>query len=443
MRRSCNQNLSDNHWSNKFVRTIQKSPAIHMKNYILQNLEQPEALERLYRSDKTKFRKAIGELQAEISSEPAIGFWAARFSGRHEGIVWGKSNNWLMVLLAAVLGGMALKLPQIFGWDYANYYPRNLAFAFLIPSGIFLAYRSDSPLQKKLWPAIAAIVLIIWVNFLPETHRSDTLILAMLHVPVCLWLLLSVADADKDNNSVQHRLNFIQYNAMWLVMACIISLATGLFTGICFGLFEAIGIHIQEWFFENIGLFILPAIPVAAALLVKENPGLLKPVAPMIARIFSPLALLVLLIYLPSMFLSDKNPITSREFLLIFNILLIGILALIYFSLPELSQLKNRKAGLLLLLSLSFLTVLIDVVALSAIGYRLFSQGITPNRLVLTGSNLLIFLNLILTIRSLLRFWNEGTEANSPGAETAKFLPIYGIWAGMVVFILPLLFGFH
>lgn len=414
-----------------------------MKERILQNLKQAETLEKLYRNDKINFRKTIEELKDEFSSEPAIAFWSARFSVQREGIIWGPGRDWLMVLLAAVLGGMALKIPRFFDWDYANYYPRNLAFALLIPSGVYLTYRRRSPLQKKIWPALVAIMLLIWVNFLPETHRSDTLILAILHVPVCLWLLLSVADADNDNNPVRHRMNFIQFNAMWLVMACIIVLAAGLFTAICFGLFEAIGFHIREWFFENLGLFILPAIPVAAAVLVKENPELMKPVAPMIARIFSPLALLVLCIYLPSMFLSDKNPIHNREFLLIFNILLLGILALIYFALPELSQLKNRKAGLLLLICLSFLTVLIDVVALSAIGYRLFFQGITPNRLVLTGSNLLIFLNLILAIRSLLRFWHNGTESNSPGAETAKFLPVYGIWAGSVVFILPLLFGFH
>lgn len=410
---------------------------------IRHHIKDAAALEALYRKDKSRFRKAISDLEQDLREEPALIFWKARLSGKREGLSWGKNKDWLMVLLAAVTGGIALKLPQIFSWDFASYYPRNLMFALLIPSGIFLAFRSRISRKKTLWSALAACGLIIWSNWLPELHRSDTLTLAMLHIPVCLWLLLLIADSGKEKDTLQHRLNFIQFNAMWLVMACIIVLAAGLFTAICFGLFEAIGYHIQEWFFENIGLFILPAIPVAAAVLVKENPELLKPVAPMIARIFSPLALLVLCIYLPSMFLSDKNPVHNREFLLIFNILLLGILALIYFALPELSRLKNRKAGLLLLFGLSFLTVLIDLVALSAIGYRLFSQGITPNRLVITGSNILIFINLILTIRSLLRCWHNRIEEENPGSETAKFLPVYAIWSALVIFVLPLIFRFR
>ena len=48
----------------------------------------------------------------------------------------------------------------------------------------------------------------------------------------------------------------------------------------------------------------------------------------------------------------------------------------------------------MILFILSIITVIIDLIALSAIFYRLGTFGITPNRLAVLGSNILILGNL-------------------------------------------------
>ncbi|WP_439882026.1 hypothetical protein ACSX1A_02465 [Pontibacter sp. MBLB2868] len=52
-----------------------------------------------------------------------------------------------------------------------------------------------------------------------------------------------------------------------------------------------------------------------------DHPDLVNKVSPVIARIFSPLVLVMLVIYLFAILYSGKNPYSDREFLIIFNLL--------------------------------------------------------------------------------------------------------------------------
>src|SRR5690606_33941166 len=100
-------------------------------------------------------------------------------------------------------------------------------------------------------------------------------------------------------------------------------------------LFSLIGINI-EYFFQNyLVVFGLPAIPILATLLTYTNPKLVNKVSPIIAKLFSPVVLVMLLAYLGAIIYSGKNPYNDREFLLLFNSLLIGVMALIFFSVAE------------------------------------------------------------------------------------------------------------
>ncbi|GAB1374555.1 hypothetical protein MASR1M46_14410 [Bacteroidales bacterium] len=61
-------------------------------------------------------------------------------------------------------------------------------------------------------------------------------------------------------------------------------------------------------------------------------------VSPVIAKIFSPLVLIMLLVFLSAMAFSGKDPYNDREFLIIFNALLVGVMAIIFFSVAESSS---------------------------------------------------------------------------------------------------------
>jgi len=224
---------------------------------------------------------------------------------------------------------------------------------------------------------------------------------------------------------------------------CVIMYISGmLFSVITFGLFELIGLKIEQFYVQHIAIWGIAAIPIIATYLIQVNPQLINKVSPIIAKIFTPLVFLNLFIYLIAVVYTGKYPYNDRNLLLVFNVLLIGVLALILFSIAETSKTSKSKFSLVLLFGLSILTIIVNSIALSAITFRIMEWGITPNRIAVLGGNILIFINLVLVSYKLLMSARGKAEVESVESSIALFLPIYGIWTGLVCFLFPILFHF-
>jgi len=116
-------------------------------------------------------------------------------------------------------------------------------------------------------------------------------------------------------------------------------------------------------------------------------------------------------------------------------------MGIIVFSISETSISKRQKFNEMILFVLAIITLIIDLVALSAIFYRLGEYGITPNRMAVLGSNLLIFGNLIWITIDLYRVNFRKSNILLVEMTIAKYLPIYMVWTLLVVFGFPILFG--
>jgi hypothetical protein len=126
---------------------------------------------------------------------------------------------------------------------------------------------------------------------------------------------------------------------------------------------------------------------------------------------------------------------------MVFNLMLLGVMALIVFSVSETSDHKKQRFNALTLFALSVITLIVDLVALSAILYRLGEFGLTPNRTAVLGSNLLIFGNLVLITIDFYKVGFKGEKNQTVALTIARYLPIYMVWAIFVTFGLPLIFG--
>jgi len=192
---------------------------------------------------------------------------------------------------------------------------------------------------------------------------------------------------------------------------------------------------------EYIAVFGLASIPLIATHLTQTNPQLVNKVPPIIARIFSPLVLVMLLVYLGAIVYAGKDPYNDREFLLLFNLLLIGVMALIFFSIAENSQGKIQVSQNWLLLLLALATLLVNAVALSAIIFRINEWGFTPNRTAILGINILMMVHLIWVGKNLLLTVRSKKSTEQVGQTISNFLPAYLVWAGLVAFLFPIVFG--
>jgi hypothetical protein len=256
-----------------------------------------------------------------------------------------------------------------------------------------------------------------------------------------MWFIYGYVYTGYDRSSLGKRIDFIRFNGDLAIVYALIAIAGGLLTMITLGLFNSIGLNIMNFYSKNIVITGAAAAPVVAAFIIEKYPAIVSRTAPLIAGIFSPLVLITLIIFLITMGVTGKDPYNDRDFLLIFNVMLLGVMVIIIFSVSETSAIKNQKFNSMILFALSVITIIIDLIALSAIFYRLGEYGLTPNRLAVLVSNILVLANLILIMIGLFRINFYGKEFKVVEVTVSRFLPVYLAWIVIVVFAFPFIFG--
>src|SRR5215210_1358711 len=413
-----------------------------MKDEILTHLNDPRQLEKLYRTNKVPFKREFSTLYPELRGNPLADFWNERLNYESDEINWGTGRQLLFVIIASLVAGFIAKLPAFLSISKDFFYPRNIGFIIFPALMAYFAWKNKLATNKIAVVAGLTLVGLIFINFLPDVKKSDTLILSCIHLLLFLWCVLGFAFVGKTGNNQEIRLGYLKYNGDLIVMTTLIVIAGGIMTGITIGLFSLIGFNIEKFWFENVVVFGLPAAPIIGTCLTQTNPQLVGKVSPVIAKIFSPLVLVMLVVYLVAMVYSGKDPYNDREFLLIFNALLIGVMAIIFFSVAETSKAIKSQAEIWVLFLLSVVTVIVNGIALSAIVFRIAEWGITPNRLAVLGGNLLMLLNLLFIIAQLFRALSKRANITEVGKAIGSYLPIYCLWVTIVTFIFPFIFGF-
>lgn len=401
-------------------------------------------MESLYRSDRQAFRLAFFDVYTEIADRPQAAFWNERLRYKSTSVVFGRKADLLFIAATALVTAFLVKLPALFGVDGDRYYPRNISF--ILFTALLVYFARKRQLSIKTCTAISAVLLAgaLFINWLPANEDSSTFILSCLHLPLFFWALLGfVYTGARSLSHWEKRPDFLRYNGDLIVMTSLLSSAVMALSGITMGLFSLIGLQIEEFYLEWILLIELSACPLVATYILDINPNLVNKVSPIIARIFSPLVLVTLVGYLIGIAWASKDPFNDREFLLLFNILLIGVLAIVFFSLVELPRAAAGKGALLITLLLSAVTIIVNSIALLAILYRISSWGFTPNRVAVLGANILFFVHLILIALQLFKqYRKKEVEFWAIEKVIAVFLPFYAGWALFVAMVVPFIFRF-
>jgi len=418
-----------------------------MKNKIKANIDNPQQLETLYRGDPKKFEKAFFEIYPEITAHKSSEFWKTRleYDSKKEGDVKINKNEILVLIIACAITAFLIEIPQWFNLTAKDaFFSRNLGLIVLFGLS-FYAFISRKPIKTKplLISIITFLISTLYINLIPFNASSDSLVLAYFHLPLLLWCIYGLIFIDFDTKDPSKRIVYLKYNGDLAILMALIIIVGGILSGVTIELFAAIDIKIEKFFSDYIIFSGLVSVPILATFIFKKFPFVTNKIAPIIANIFSPLVLITLVIYLVSILVSGKDPYNDRDFLLVFNIMLLGVMAIIMFSVSETSLQDKRKFNNLIIFVLSIVTLIINLIALSAILFRIAEFGFTPNRIAVMGSNVLIFGNLLLIMIDLYKanFKNKGVKQVE--ITIAKYLPIYMMWTIVMVFIIPIIFGFN
>ncbi|MBM3442465.1 MAG: hypothetical protein FJX89_07160 [Bacteroidetes bacterium] len=412
------------------------------KKTIISAIDDPKELEALYRRDRRAFRKAFEDAYPQVQGAPLAEAWQERLRPDHEAAFSLQRSDWTFLAIAVALAGTILKLPTLLQVEDGDFYSRNLSFSVLPLLAAYFAWKHDMGWRERLWLFVPVVLAAVHINLLPKDLSSDTLALACIHLPLLLWGLLGFAFGGKPFGALKPRVSYLRFNGDLLVMSAVLAIASALFTAITIGLFSLIGVDISSFYGKWVIVYGGPGIPILATLLVRNNPQLVGRVSPIVARIFTPLVGLMLLAFLIAMGAQGKDPYRDRDFLLIFNILLIGVMAIVLFSVGEVMRTSTSRFNLWMLLALSFLAALNNAIALSAIAYRLFEFGWTPNRIAVFGGNVLIMGHLLGVCHALLQWLRGQAGQDAVDRVIGRYLPVYVAWTAIVVFLLPFLFGY-
>lgn len=401
--------------------------------------QQPEALEAAYRQQPEAFRKAFDTHFHDPSTDSLAAFWHARLNYKKP--VASHTGRSVQVLLTLIfLAGGVVKLPHWLGIEADLFYQKNVGFTVLpFLMGWFL-WRQH--VQMKGWAVVVGILAVAatYINLLPKTIHPDAYNLAMVHLPLLLWSVLGWTFSGARWDNYNGRLQFLRFNGDLVVMGTLLLIACGILTGITYSLFELIGVNINYVFTHYLLIWGAPAVPLLATYLVQQNPDLVNRISPLIARLFTPLVFVTLVVYLVAMLMQGKDPYNDREFLFIFNMVLLGVMALVFFSVAESSKSVYTVWKHLPLLGLALVTVLVNGIALSAIVFRIAEWGFTPNRLAVLGTNVLLFVHLVWLLFNLYRVSKMQGDYAHVDRAMAIYLPVYAVWTAFVVFGLPFFF---
>lgn len=418
------------------------SSDLNMKETILSHLDHPAVLERLYQSDKTAFRNHFMALHGEIQSHPAAGFWYERLSYKAPGMEWGSREELGLVVVLSLIAGCVAKIPAWFGLEEDQFFARNiglLVFPFLTA---YFAWKRNSDTKTGIIAFGITLLAGIYINLLPEKGDAHTLTLACIHLPFLLWSVLGWVYGHTEWKQPFRRIEFLRFNADLVIITGLILIAGGILTGVTFGLFSLIEVNIEDFYLNYVVVFGLVAAPVVGTYVTQTNPQLVSRVSPVIATIFSPLVLVTLVVYLVTVVFSGKDPYNDREFLLLFNALLIGVMAIVLFALSESSQARSTIISRVIVFLLAAVTIIVNLVALSAIVFRIAEWGVSPNKLAVLGGNLLILTNLVLVTLRLGATLRDPEQLPKVEQTIAAYLPLYSLWTVVVVFLFPVIFGF-
>jgi hypothetical protein len=353
----------------------------------------------------------------------------------------------LIVLSLAVAAALAIKVPALFGLRLGGsdepFYARNASLFVLPLLTVYFVWKRGSDVVSRLWLALPFAAAAVFANVFPFRPGSNTEVLTALHLPIALWLAVGFAYVRSRWFGDGRRMDFVRFSGELAIYYVLIALGGGVLTGFTMMMFHAIKIN-AEWLAQG---WLIPCGAMGAVIigswLVEAKQSVIENMAPVLTTLFTPLFTILLLVFLATMAWTGSPINVERELLIGFDLLLVLVVGLVLYA----ASARDPQAppdffdGLQLLLVVSALVV--DGVALGAIASRISEFGFTPNRVAALGENLILLVNLAWSA------WLYASFLRHRGAFAAlerwqiAYLPVYSVWAALVVVMFPPLFGYR
>jgi hypothetical protein len=360
-----------------------------------------------------------------------------------------RTRKMWVALALAVAAAVAVKLPALFGTgfdvDHSAFYPLNAAFFTLPFIAAYFAWERPLPRSSRAWLAAVFALAAVVVNAYPFPPKppADTQVLTVLHLPIALWLAVGIAYVGGRWWGSDRRMDFVRFTGELFIYYVLIALGGGVLMATSVGLFEAIGIKLEP----VLQAWILPCgivgAAVVAAWLVEAKQSVIENMAPVLTRIFAPLFTVALVAFIVTMAWTGRGIAANRELLIFFDLLLVVVFGLLLYSASARDPLSSPGLSDWIQLGLVGTALVVDVLALWAMGTRISEYGLTPNRVAALGENVVLVVNLGGSALLYAGFLRGRVAFSRLCGWQTFYLYVFAAWAAVVAFLFPPAFGFR
>jgi len=387
---------------------------------------------------------AVGEEFAKVTSE---NLWRQmvlapvspadqRRHAREVGIVV------ILGLLAGVLGQIPAMLGHGSMGESPVVYVKNLSL-FALP-GLVAYFSWKRSLSWKYYIPVVAVFVVsaILANCYPSYEPNNTVILLGIHLPIALWLLLALSYSGSGWRRAGIRMDFVRFTGEAFIYAVLIGCGGVVLVGATSLLFDLAGVDASGFIENYLVVFGGLAIPIVAVYLVERKKTVIENIAPVLARVFTPLFLLLIISVLIAMSVSGGVR-DNREILISLDLLLAVVLGLVLYTMSARDEEGPMKLSDWLTFGLLLAALVLDAVSLSAMIFRLSHYGLSPNKVAALGENIALLLNLIGLAVGYTLFVFRKVNYGRVIAAQMRYLPVYLFWTLFVALAFPPLFGFR
>jgi hypothetical protein len=420
----------------------------------------PQRLEQLYQSARQaraagRFGEALNNRYREVPDNLLYAAWYYRLNLPAQERP-ARAGNWNLAIPLSIVLGLVL-------WSLSD-------------SSLTLPH--NIPLLAVLWAPLIAVFLIAFLALTSRKHLAATGIAVVLLAAVTAYALVEVTRGQGTSSetystllllhlpllagcaigfallgwgsSALDRFGFLTKAIEVIATAGVASIAGGIFVGLTYGLFEALGVDIDNTLLRLLvvgGGGLIPVLAVAAIYDPAAAPGqqdFLHGFGRLIRILMwalLPLTLAVMIIYVLVIPFNFSQPFNNRDVLIIYNAVLFAVLALLVGvtpvhveDLPERLQ-RPLRGGII---GVAALVALVSIYALAAIIYRTSNDGLTMNRLAVIGWNTINI--LILAALLVTQFVRGGTWVSQLQGVFRWGTVAYLAWGALLVLALPWLF---
>lgn len=384
----------------------------------------------------------LDDLSGEYAREHSGRMWRQLFGDEASQVESG-DGSWREALAWAIAAGVAVQLARLVAGrsDEVSWLVRNLGL-FVLPflAGYFVR-RQALPLRQALMALAPFAAAALVINLYPFETNSATELLVAVHLPVVLWFLVAYPYMGASLGSGERRMDFVRFTGEWFIYYVLIALGGGVLMALTGLILEPAGVDsgfVAGW--------VLPTgaagAVIVAAWLVEAKQRVVENMAPVLTMVFTPLFALMLVVAALVYAATGLGGAFDRELLGVFDALMVVVLGLVLYGMsardPEAAPGWMDRIQLVAVVG----ALVLDVMVLGVMIARVGELGFTPNRTAALGLNLVLLVNLAVTAWHSVRFLTGRAAFHRLERWQTAYLPVFAVWAAVVVVVLPPLFGF-